>query len=89
MYRPEGWRGINQPFFVLRPLCTVVGNALGYWLDQENASGLFEAGADAMLEELKKQGVPTKEIGTTITGNRLSVWIPKDKSGTWVFIPDE
>ena len=49
----------------------------------------FERGADAMLEALRKDGVSSKEIGNTISGNRLSVWVDKHKIGTWVFIPDD
>lgn len=55
-------------------------------VDREN---LVEFIADAMLEALRYDGVKSSEIGNTITGNRLSVWVDKHQSGTWVFIPDE
>jgi membrane-bound inhibitor of C-type lysozyme len=48
---------------------------------------LVEAGANAMLEALRKEG--EKELGNTISGNRITVWVDKHKSGTWVFIPDD
>ena len=59
-----------------------------YRLEDEEAK-IFEAGADAILEALRGQGVSTKEIGTVIRGNKLIIYVPKDSIGKWVFIPDE
>ena len=62
------------------------------YISSEGETGLslaYEAGADAMLEGLNKNGVSTDEIGHTISGNKLNVWVDKHLKGKWVFIPEE
>ena len=44
----------------------------------------FEAGADAMLEGLKEEG-----IFTYGAGHYPDIEVPKEVSGYWCFIPDE
>ena len=68
MYRPKNW--INP--YLQRA-------ESGDWVDSKT----FEAGADAMLEALKKEGTHT------INHNVIPVTIPGVGKGYVVFIPDE
>lgn len=53
----------------------------------------FEAGADTMLELLKKQPTSIKVSGTNHAGyfddQKAIELAKKSPSGTWVFLPDE
>ena len=68
-YRPEGWRKLNP--------CECV-SVKAPFVD------IFEAGADAMLEGLKEEG-----IFTYGAGHYPDIEVPKEVSGYWCFIPDE
>lgn len=70
MWRPQLWVEVRDAM-----LKTCAADAQFKASSLENImGGLFEAGADAMLEALKEQG-PT-------------VVVPLE-NGTWVFIPEE
>ncbi len=69
-WRPKGWR---NPYRI-----EIVNSSLG---GDSTAFSAYEAGADAILEELRKLGV---DNATYIHGANLVS--PK---GKWVFIPDE
>ena len=76
-WRPEGWVTLkpkNHPLHCLAP--------------NECVAQSFEAGADAMLEALKKKGGRIETgVGPIVT--TLHVYTPMDAPpGTIVFIPD-
>ena len=63
MYRPEKWKNLYEP---IGADLNKMGNAIAY-----------EAGADAMLEGIKKGKI------LTISGYKSEL------NGTWALIPDE
>jgi len=74
MYRPEDW---NNPYTYM------TGEIIAGWDVQSNA---FEAGADAILEKLKKEAIIQFGSGK-VTGIHVSGGI--DGPGYLVFIPGE
>ena len=87
MYRPKDWKNPYEP-----DGCEVSSNQM---IDAgEIEHNAFEAGADAMLEALKKQGVTDEfyrnEDGEVCnrSGMHLYVLANPTARGTVVFIPD-
>ena len=89
-YRPDDWKGIDTPFYVLQ-------SPQGNYISKGDANSLYEAGADAMLEALKKKGTYGHLFDDSILTPEGSVVglegyddaNPRQKDGTFVFIPDE
>ncbi|KKN74710.1 hypothetical protein LCGC14_0387520 [marine sediment metagenome] len=81
MYRLEGWSE--------RWKQTVDKNT--EYIRQGNASGvMFEAGADAMLEGLKKEALTPYDISKPLpTDPAMFVFSIPDRAGFLVFIPEE
>ena len=81
MYRPKGWKTLkakNHPLHCFAP-DDCVGQS-------------FEAGASAMLEGLKKDGVPVlvnQSGGLNILPESLPYVLALMTSGKLVFIPEE
>uniref|UniRef100_A0A6M3KAZ8 Uncharacterized protein n=1 Tax=viral metagenome TaxID=1070528 RepID=A0A6M3KAZ8_9ZZZZ len=85
MWRPEGWeqgRGITPTSRTL--LYCIEEKPLKYRHPTEGEKGLFELGADAMLEALRREGKHTDGRAPT-----LSINIRPEQSGWLVFIPDK
>lgn len=77
MFRPEGW---------FNAFTVEAGNL---HLEAEKEANIYESGADAMLECLRKQGEHQFSYFSETT---VSITIPVIDSmvkGTFVFIPDE
>ena len=78
MYRPEGWKEIKDAIHDKI-------NIDDPYYEGEVDEGI-EAGADAMLEGLKKEGIPDGEGGVY----RLTHWLkPEEAKFETSFIPDE
>lgn len=75
MYRPEGWKNPHNVHDVVQ------------YMPQPKTARIereaFEAGADAMLEGLKKEGQPTDRCNGRVSKALLK------KKGYLVFIPEE
>jgi len=86
MWRPKNWASIKY-HNISREIYDTHEVELGYQF--------FEAGADAMLEALKKQGIPNDVYQSYLKGAILQGLDIKQpytyfgKKGTLVFIPDE
>ncbi|MCK5016442.1 MAG: hypothetical protein KAS32_05145 [Candidatus Peribacteraceae bacterium] len=85
MYRPEGWNAMD--IMLKTPVYVITGDEL-----TDIKLSLVEAGADAMLEGLKKEGMNSKgefpNIKQFPNDSMLTVKIP-NKKGWLVFIPEE
>jgi len=68
-WKPEGWKNPYQTIFP-QP-------------SHEYEQGIFEAGADAMFEAIKREGTPTGLPYTAYANERKGwlVFIPDDKDG--------
>lgn len=73
MYRPEGWDADKDAHIALRDNDT--------WVEDEHTA-CYEAGADAMLVGLRKEGKHTDALPSNFS-------ITVDKKGVLVFIPEE
>ena len=77
-YRPDNWDHIRS-----------------VWLEQNYTTGkmkqkTFEAGADAMIEELKKEAIHIREKkGWEYLKDSYEVWLHGDEVGYIIFIPEE
>lgn len=80
-WRPEGWK---NPYFRSGDF----GDGQISWNEQPEFS-TFEAGADAMLEALKKEATYLKNDGTAPYGYVLGKILKLAEKGWLVFIPDE
>jgi len=87
MYRPEGWKRKE-----------ITNNPLHCFAPQQCADSFFEAGADAMLEGLKKVGQygiegqhPSEDASFPFTkcADNADTWWEFDKTGHVLFIPEE
>ena len=81
MYRPEGWKNDREKY-LLKDIDISIGNI---W------PVIYEAGADAMLEGLKKKGA-YQEKGSQVGGLLINntPWAGTcERNGWLVFIPEE
>ncbi len=86
-WQPDGWRNPYRDYKTLM-------NIPDY--DREEMFGSFEAGADAMLEALRAEGMPTSPFTPNVC-ELFDLGSPPDlkrqmileKPGRVVFIPDE
>ena len=53
------------------------------------SSGLFEAGADAVMEALKAEGHYVKGMESVAADDSVLKFIVPKEAGWWVFLPDE
>ena len=85
-WRPKGWKKYTN---TTKPIIKFIEPFEGETVDIE---GIFEAGANALLESLRKNGnsnlIYTGVIGVTEPPERLEE-IKRRTPGVWVFIPDD
>jgi len=80
-WRPEGWANYRS---------TQDPKSFEDCILVDKLNGIFEAGADAMLEALRKEGLPCDQPMTEDLLRFVAHTAARHdgKPGTWVFIPD-
>ncbi len=79
MWRPEGWKNPYNDIPGARPMAIPIGSPV-------NA---FEAGAEAMLEVLRKRGVHVDHNSSFSSVQEHWTLRNSDNTGTYIFIPDD
>jgi hypothetical protein len=87
MWRPEGWKTPNIVALKEVKAGLVTADQVRYLTEQECKA--YEAGADALLEALKKDGQFVNNDGLKPYGMVLARSLKRGEKGWLAFIPDK